>query len=341
MQSKGYFLNAIPTNGEVTLLAVVTEKKLRPKRMGGSYLHLRLEDRTGELEAKVWEHPEQASAQCECNQVAKVRGTIEHFNERPQLIVNRLRQLEPGEYDPADYYSCSTRDPEEMSRELLGFVDMIKQPELRRLLQMITTDAGVADRLKAAPAALRIHHGFRSGLLEHIVSMCELAVVLAGKYQNLKLDWLIAGAILHDLGKIETLTFTGVHFVYTARGQLIEHVTLGLEILERFARLVPELSIETKTMLQHLIISHHGEMKHGALRQPMTAEAFVLHMMDLMDARLEQMFRLIDEVPAGEEFTSYVPSLERQLFRGFADPIPNHETSSTRDTPSDLFPLRP
>jgi 3'-5' exoribonuclease len=102
MQNKGYFLNALPANGEVTLLAVVTEKQLRPKRMGGSYLHLRLADRTGELEAKVWEHPEQTAAQCECDQVVKVRGIIEHFNERPQLIVNRLRELEPGEYDPAD-----------------------------------------------------------------------------------------------------------------------------------------------------------------------------------------------------------------------------------------------
>lgn len=185
---------------------------------------------------------------------------------------------------------------------------------------------------------MKIQHGFRGGLLEHIVSMCDLAAALAGKYQKLKLDWLLAGAILHDLGKIDTLTFTGVHFAYTARGQLIEHVTLGLETLERFARLVPELSVETKTMLQHLIISHHGEVEHGALRQPMTAEAFVLHMMDLMDARLEQMFRLIDEVPAGEEFTSYVPSLERQLFRGFADLVPNNGTSSTRDTASVLFP---
>jgi len=194
---------------------------------------------------------------------------------------------------------------------------MVRDEPLRQLLESITNDVSISSRLKTAPAAMKIHHAFRGGLLEHILSLCNLAAALTAHYPRLNLDWLIAGAILHDLGKIETLELTGVRFAYTTRGQLIEHVTLGLEILERHVGRFPGFPLELKTILQHFIVSHHGDLDKGALRRPMVPEAFALSLLDLMDARLEQVFRLIDSAPAGEKFTSYVPSLERQLFRGF------------------------
>jgi 3'-5' exoribonuclease len=156
-------------------------------------------------------------------------------------------------------------------------------------------------------------------LLEHVLSLCNLAAALTAHYPRLNLDWLIAGAIFHDLGKIETLELTGVRFAYTTRGQLIEHVTLGLEILEKYVGRFSGFPLELKTVLQHFIVSHHGDLDKGALRRPMLPEAFALSLLDLMDARMEQVFRLIASAPAGEEFTSYVPSLERQLFRGFGE----------------------
>ena len=207
-----------------------------------------------------------------------------------------------------------------MFGQLLSFIEMVEQPALRSLLRSIVTDPPIQEKLKVAPAALRLHHAFRSGLLEHVTSICELSVLLAGKYHRLKLDWLIAGAILHDLGKVETLEAKGLRFNYTVRGQLVEHITVGLEILERYAARDPDFPIEIKTVLQHLIVSHHGDPDKGALRPPMTPEAIALKLMDLLDARLEQTSRLIDQSPATEEFTPYVPSLERQLFRGFVDP---------------------
>ena len=137
-------------------------------------------------------------------------------------------------------------------------------------------------------------------------------------YPRLNLDRLIAGAILHDLEKIETLELWGV-VSPTTRGQLIADVTLGLEILERHVGRFPGFPLELKTILQHFIVSHHGDLDKGALRRPMLPEAFALSLLDLMDARLEQVFRLLDSAPVGDEFTSYVPSLERQLFRGFEE----------------------
>jgi 3'-5' exoribonuclease len=317
MENKGAFINELPQSGEVTLLAVVLEKELRPKRNGGFFLALRFADRSGELDGKVWENPEPVSQLFERDEVVKVRGTVEVYNDKPQLIVSRIRRCDSQEYTAADFYPSSTRDPEDMFAELQGFVMIVRDEALRRLLELIVNDPPIGNRLKSAPAALKIHHAFRGGLLEHILSLCNLAVALCAHYPRLNLDLLIAGAILHDLGKVETLELTGVRFAYTTRGQLIEHVTLGLEILERHASRVRELPTELKTILQHLLVSHHGDLDKGALRRPMLPEALALSLLDLMDARLEQAFHLIDSTPSGDEFTPYIPSLERQLFRGF------------------------
>jgi 3'-5' exoribonuclease len=233
MENKGLYISDLPQSGEVTFLAVVIEKELRPKRNGGSFLSVRLADRSGELDAKAWENPEAVAQLFDCNDVVKVRGAIEHYNDKPQLIVSRIRRCEANEYNASDFYPASNRDPEEMFGELETFVAMVRDEPLRQVLESIVTDASTKQRLKAVPAAMKIHHAFRGGLLEHVLSLCNLAVALTAHYPRLNLDWLIAGAILHDLGKIETLELTGVRFAYTTRGQLIEHVTLGLEILEK------------------------------------------------------------------------------------------------------------
>jgi len=322
MEKKGYYLNALPDAGEVTLLAVVAEKELRPKKNSGLYLHIRLADRSGELDAKVWEHPEEIARMFERDEVVKVRGMLEQYNDKPQLVVTKIRRCEPEEFRPEDFCASSEQDPEVMYGQLLSYVEMVQRAPLRELLRSIVTDPEVSAKLKVAPAALKIHHAFRSGLLEHIVSVCDLGTLLAGKYQRLELDWLLAGAILHDLGKIETLQISNLRFDYTARGQLIEHITLGLEILERYATQQGEFPIEIKTVLQHLIVSHHGDLDKGALRLPMMPEAIVLNLVDLLDARMEQAFRLINQAPADDEFTAYVPSLGRQLFRHFGSPKP-------------------
>jgi 3'-5' exoribonuclease len=320
VENKGFYLNALPPSGEVTLLAVVTEKTVRPKRNSGLYLHLRLADRTGELDAKVWEHPEEMARMFERDQVVKVRGMLEQYNDQPQLVVTKIRRCEPEEFRPEDFYANSEQDPEVMYGQLLSYVEMVERPLLRELLRSIVTEPEISAKLKVAPAALKIHHAFRSGLLEHIVSVCDLGALLAGKYPRLQTDWLIAGAILHDLGKIETLEISGLRFDYTARGQLVEHITLGLEIVERYTAKQRDFPVDIKTVLQHLIVSHHGDLDKGALRLPMMPEAIALNLMDLLDARMEQTFRLIEQAPAEEEFTAYVPSLGRQLFRHFSGP---------------------
>jgi 3'-5' exoribonuclease len=315
LENKGCYINTLPAAGEVTFLAVVTEKELRPKRNGGVYLHLRVADRTGELDAKVWERPEETAWTIDRDQVVKVRGTVEQYNERPQLVVTRIRQCGPEEYSAEDFCPTSEQDPAAMYGQLLSYVEIIQRPALQDLLRSIVGDPGTRAKLMVTPAALKIHHAIRSGLLEHIVSMCELSVLVAGKYPRLDLDWLLAGAVLHDLGKTETLEIKGLRFDYTERGRLLEHITLGLELLDRFAAVQRAFPPDLKTVLQHLIVSHHGDLDKGALRLPMMPEAIALNLIDLLDARMDQVFRCVDQAPDTDAFTTYVPSLARQLFR--------------------------
>ena len=151
--------------------------------------------------------------------MVKIRGNIEAYNERPQLVVSRIRNTRADEYDSADFYPASAHDPEEMYRQLLAYIELLSEAGVRDLLRAIVTDDDIAAKLKITPAALKIHHAWRSGLLEHIVSMCEYAVLLSGKEPRLNLDWLIAGSILHDTGKIDTLELHGVRFSSTTAGQ--------------------------------------------------------------------------------------------------------------------------
>src|SRR2546422_7845370 len=202
-----------------------------------------------------------------------------------------------------------------MFASLAGFVESIGDEKLRALLQSILDDEATGRAFKAAPGGTRLHRCCRGGLLQHTLSLCELIEKVVEHYPRLNRNWLIAGALLHDIGKTEELTASR-RLGYTTRGQLVGHVALGLEILERHLARVPDFSVETKTLLQHLIVSHHGELENGALREPAFPEALVLHALDELDARLDQAYRVIEQTPSGEEWSAYVPALRRQIYCG-------------------------
>ena len=315
MTEKGYCIDSLPGTGLVTFLALIKEKEIRTKRTGGSYLYLLLGDRTAEIDAKVWDKSQEVAALFNRDDIVKVRGTIELYNERPQLIVQRIRRCEEGEFEESDFCPTSPQDPDDMFASLAGFVESVADEKLRTLLQSILDDEAAARAFRAAPGGTKLHHCCRGGLLQHTLSLCELVEKVVEHYPRLNRDWLIAGTLLHDIGKIEEMTASR-RLGYTTRGQLVGHVTLGLEILERHVAQVPDFSVETKSVLQHLIVSHHGELEHGALREPVFPEAIVLHALDEIDARLDQAYRVIEQTPKDEEWSAYVPTLKRQLYCG-------------------------
>jgi 3'-5' exoribonuclease len=324
MEEKGHFMNVLPDSGMVTLLAVVRERELRPKRSGGVYLHLLLGDKTGEIQGRVWDDAEEIARLFEAGDVVKVRGTLERYNGKSQLIVQRIRRCQEEEFDESDFCPVSERHPDEMLAELHSNVERVRSEPLRSLLRRMLGNEDLVRALRVTPGAMRLHHAYRGGLLQHILSVISLASKLTEHYPRLGLDLLVAGAILHDIGKIEELT-AARRLGYSTRGQLVGHVALGLEILERHVAGLEDFPLALKTLLQHLIVSHHGEVEKGALREPMLAEAVALHALDELDARLEQVWRLIDLAPAGEEWTAYVPSLRRQIYCASSNQAAAHQ----------------
>ena len=152
MENKGFYVNALPPSGEVTLLAALTEKELRPKRSGGLFLHLKLADRTGQIDGKAWHQPEELARKVDCNAVVKVRGTIETYNDKPQLVVSRIRNCRSDEYEAKDFYPASARDSDEMYGQLLAYIELLNDASIRDLLRDMVTDVEIAVRLKIALA---------------------------------------------------------------------------------------------------------------------------------------------------------------------------------------------
>ena len=292
---------------------LVQAKELRSKKTGGNYLALALVDKTGEVDAKVWDNVEQVDPTFARDDFIKVKGAVQLFQNRPQLTVYKLKRLEDREVDLADFFARSARDPEEMWRELEEVVAAIEKPPLKALLETILSNPEIASRLKIAPAAKSLHHAYLGGLLEHILSLCRLTKLVVQNYSGMDQDLVIAGVVLHDLGKIYELSYSR-SFSYTTEGQLLGHMILELEIMHKVLAGMPDFPRPLQTLLEHLIISHHGQYEFGSPKLPMFPEALLLHYLDDLDSKLQNMQSTLGRDTAlGGEWTRFVPSLGRPL----------------------------
>lgn len=308
--TKGCYIGELRAEQSVTLLAAIKQKDLRVKQGGERYFTFTLCDRTGEVEAVKWDTAEVDGSTV--GEVWKFKGQVGAYRGKLQLKIDRARKATDDEVDRADFVACSAFAPDEMLAQLRTAINGVQDESIKALLNLLIVEH--EPQLLGAPAAQKIHHCFAAGLLEHMLSMTRVAEQLCLHYTRLNRDLLLAGVVLHDFGKLEELQMD-LHISYTVAGQMVGHIGLGLVLLERYAAKVG-MDAWTKSMLQHLIVSHHGSLEFGALRLPMTPEAIALHYIDEMDARLEQAFRMIDTTPDEEEFTPWVPAMGRVLYRG-------------------------
>jgi 3'-5' exoribonuclease len=312
---KSPFVRELKPNEIATAVFLVHTKEVRQKRTGEPYLSMMLADRTGELDAKMWDNVAEVMDSFDRDDFVKVKGLFQLYNNRPQFTVHKLRPVEDNEIDFADFFPASARDPEEMWAELRGIVAAVKNNHLRRLLDAFLDDPEIAVRYKAAPAAKTIHHAFRGGLLEHVLSLCGLAKLTAGHYPTVDLDLLIAGVVLHDIGKIYELSFER-GFSYTAEGQLLGHIPIAIRMISDKLRPFPDFPVPLRNLVEHLVLSHHGKLEFGSPKVPVFPEALLLHYLDDMDSKMEAMRALIEKDPQSEGlFTGYSSSLERVALR--------------------------
>jgi 3'-5' exoribonuclease len=312
---KSPYISELEPNRVITASFLVHSKDIRQKKSGEYYLSLLLGDRTGDLDAKMWDNVSEVMDTFERDDFVKVKGLIQVFHNRPQLTVHKMRRLDESEVDLADYFPCSQRDPDEMWADLRQVVAGVVNPHLSRLLDAVMADEDIARRLRRAPAAKQIHHAFLGGLLEHILSLCALARMTASHYKDIDLDLLLTGVVLHDLGKIYELSYDR-GFSYSNDGQLLGHMTIALRIVADKLHNIPGFPPRLRSLVEHMIISHHGRLEFGSTKVPQFPEAMLLHYLDDMDSKIECMRSLVERDRHVEGcFTGYSASLERTVLK--------------------------
>jgi 3'-5' exoribonuclease len=300
-------------NKIITSSFVVASKQVKAKKNGEPYLALVLADRSGQIESKMWDNVEDFIAVFEQDDFLKVKGLINKYKNRFQLTIHKLRRMEEAEIDFSDYLPKTTKDIGELWRTLTEFVATFQNPHLRSLVELFMADAEIAERYRNAPAAKTLHHAYIGGLLDHVVSLFRSCDLMCQNYPQVNRDLLLTGAFLHDIGKIHELTYNRA-FSYSTRGQLLGHMIIELEMLQTKLAKLPDFPAELKTLLEHLIISHHGQYDFGSPKLPMFPEALMLHYLDDLDSKMEAMRAHFQREAESEgPWTSYNASLGRPL----------------------------
>lgn len=287
----------------------------RTDKKGMAYLDMNLADRTGEINCKLWNSTAQPLVS---GSFVKIRGTVQEFNGRTQLRIELIREPRPeDELDMSLLIPCAPEKPEDMLQEILNTIDRFESEKLRSITHEMLRLAG--EPLSWFPAAQRLHHAERSGLLHHTVGMLRTAEHILEVYPFLNGDLLRAGVIMHDLCKISEMKSDELGNVtdYTRDGLLIGHLVRGVATLQQAAANVG-VTGEIVVLLEHMMISHHGIPEYGSPRQPMFPEAEVLHWIDLLDARMNEMKSIMDRVPAGA-FSEKIWSLDRRMYHPYYD----------------------
>jgi 3'-5' exoribonuclease len=327
-------------NQSVTSFFSLASLSLRDRKGGGGqYLALTLADKSGQLEARMWEEFAGVVETCAEGCYVKVQGQISKYNGRFQITLTRMRPAAEGEVDTADFVPTTQYEIPAMMTELRGYVEAFANPHLRALVLRFFDDPTIGAAFQEAPAAKRLHHAWLGGLLEHVLALVRVCRAMAPFYPEVDPDLLVTGAILHDIGKVRELSWRS-NFSYTLEGQLVGHITIAQRMLaeaisamdaearERSERTgePPELFPEPlRVLVEHMILAHHGKLEFGSPKLPMTPEAMLLSALDDLEAKFQTMRAEFaaarDAGRRADEPTEWVRSMERNLFdsRRFLD----------------------
>lgn len=303
-------------NDTVTSYFALSSLSVREKKQGGQYLALTLSDKTGTMEARMWDDIADALASCSEGCYVKAQGQISKYQGKFQITLQKMRNAAESEIDPADYLPATLFNIDEMWAELRGYVSQFTNPDLKRLVFAFLDDESIASAYRSAPAAKRLHHAWLGGLLEHVVTLVRVCLATAPFYPEVNSDLLVTGAILHDIGKIRELHWKN-SFGYTLEGQLIGHINIAQGmLLEKVKELAP-FPEKLRVLVEHMILSHHGKYEFGSPKLPMTAEALLLNVLDDLEAKMQVLRNEFASAEASGksagEMTEWVRSMDRPL----------------------------
>jgi 3'-5' exoribonuclease len=312
---KQAFVGSLKAGESVDDIFVLADKNLAQKRDGANYLNVTLADKTGQVKGVVWDNVDHIVHNVASGDFVRAKGSISEYRGALQFVVKDMTVCSPDEVVPADFLAATTRDVEKMFARLTDVTASIEDPFLKRLFELFWQDDTLAARFKKAPAAKKMHHAYIGGLLEHTLSMVLLADRIAGHYSGLDRDLLIAGAVLHDIGKVDEFEYSS-RIEYSDEGRLISHIVIAIQMLEEKLREIDAYPRERANLLKHMIISHHGAREFGSPEPPKTIEAVLLHFIDEIDSKVNGIREFMASEDPDENWTAYHRLLERHFYRG-------------------------
>lgn len=309
----------IQADTRISGLYVAKTKRLGLTKKGDPFLSITLSDRTGDVESRVWENAEAFSSLFNEGDILDIQGYASSYRNQVQLTLTDLKVLK-DEADPNLFLETAPQDIRAMMRSLKEILKEIRDPYLHKLVETFLSDRVFLEGFKRAPAAKNFHHGYIGGLLEHTLSVCRLAKSITDHYSQLDKDLMITGAFLHDIGKIkEFRSHTTIE--YTDEGRLLGHLVLGVAMADEKIERVKNFPIDTALRLKHLILSHHGQYEFGSPKRPKFLEAFALHLIDDLDAKINGLSRFMEQDKQEGTWTDFNRMFERYLLKGRIPPV--------------------
>ncbi len=316
MKMKTIYIKDIKPGEKIKDSFLVTEKNMAFSQKGAPYLNIRLKDKTGEVDGKIWENAVEWDKQFNKGDIIQANGGAVSFKSTVQLSITGLRKVDEADIDLAEYLPVAKGDIDVMFADLMAFVEQIETPCLRVLLHLFFNDEKIAALFKKAPAAKGFHHVYIGGLLEHTLSVIRLLDQMTNHYQGINRDILITGGILHDIGKIYEYSYDSI-FDYSDQGRLIGHIVIGIEMLDAKIAALGDFPERLAMELRHLILSHHGTQEFGSPKRPKTLEALIVHFIDDLDAKVNAFQEFIEESrDVDSAWTPFHKLFERFIYKG-------------------------
>jgi len=312
---KKIYVKDIKAGDRVSDTFLVLDKNMAFSQKGAPYLSLRLRDRTGDIEGRVWDRAVELDRLFKKGDVVLIQSRAASYKNLIQLSIVDIRKAEEEGMDIREYVPSSQYDLEEMFQSVMAYIEEIANPHLKKLLESFFDDPSIVEGFKQAPAAKGFHHVYIGGLLEHTLSVLRLLDSVAGHYRMLNRDILIAGGILHDIGKIREFSYKPL-IEYSDTGRLIGHIVLGVEMLDARIARMDEFPEQLAMELRHIILSHHGILEYGSPKRPKTLEALVIHYIDDMDAKVNAFQGFIESADDESDWTPFHRLFERFIYKG-------------------------
>ncbi len=299
---------------------LIRAKDLRTTTQGGLYIHAVLTDRTGQIVARQWQASEAMFEQMSGTDYMRFKGRVENYKGNPQFIIDAMRPADPDSFDIGDFLPATKHDIDKMWQRVAEIMRGIEHPDLAALIQEFLADEELMTGFRRAPAAVTLHHAYIGGLLEHTVKLLEVALKVIPLYPELSLDLVLAGLFLHDIGKAKELQYDR-KIGYTDRGQLVGHIAQAVcwidkkadAVADRTGRPFPD---QLRSVLQHIVLSHHGRYEFGSPKLPAVPEAAAIHYLDNLDAKVSMLVAEIENDPdPASQWTNYNRALETKVYK--------------------------